>query len=186
MRRSGACRSSETAAHRARVRKVVTRQATEQYCVRRTRLSLQVERGRGVLCGAQRQQVGERVNCDQRAGPFIRPQSYCALVFDECLLLHASERVLFARPNRRAPYSGWRFERTAFAHWLAVTDQLRPVHARPHAFAIPAFGQNRLTPTSDATPTQPRLHVTRCSASPSLSAPVIPHRCLVPFAADVR
>ena len=72
--------------------------------------------------------------------------------------MHASERVLFARPNRRAPYSGWRFERTAFAHRLAVTDRLRPVHARPHAFAIPAFAQNRLTPTSDApTTTAQRL-----------------------------
>ena len=72
-----------------------------------------------------------------------------ALVFDECLLLHASERALFARPNWRAPYSGWRLERTAFAHWLAMTDRLRPVHTPQHAFAIPA-SQNRPTPTSDA------------------------------------
>ena len=81
----------------------------------------------------------------------IQPRTYSALVFDECLLLRASGRALFARPNRPRLCSGWRFERTAFAHWLAVTDRLRPIHARPHAFAIPAFAQNRLTPTSDAT-----------------------------------
>jgi hypothetical protein len=34
-----------------------------------------------------------------------------------------------------------------------MTDQLRPVHTPQHAFAIPAFAQNRLTPTSDAATT---------------------------------
>ena len=42
------------------------------------------------------------------AGALIQPRTYSALVFDECLLLHASERALFARPNRRAPCSGFR------------------------------------------------------------------------------
>ena len=83
-------------------------------------------------------------------GALIQPRAYSALVFDECLLLRASERALFARPNRRTPCSGWRLERTAFAHWLAMTDRLRPVHTPQHVFAIPAFAQNRLTPTSDA------------------------------------
>ena len=59
-----------------------------------------------------------------------------------------------------------------------MTDRLRPVHTRPHAFANSAFAQNRLTPTSEAT-ILPCLNVTRCSATPPLPAQLSPRAEIV-------
>ena len=80
----------------------------------------------------------------------IQPQSYSAPVFDG-LLLRETGRALPALRHRRRLYSGWRSEGSAFAHWVAGTDQRRPVRTLPHAFASPVNAQSVLPPTSDAT-----------------------------------
>ena len=54
------------------------------------------------------------------ARALIQRRTFSALVFDECLLLHASERALFARPNRRAPCSGFR---------LVDVDEIKSLNA---------------------------------------------------------